>query len=90
MSQIKQKGKEDCQHNYCPHLHFKKCRKERQRGIPYTYRPIKEIDLTCNVHPKILNNLTTRNISTLAYEKYIGNPVLPDQEDTNFSKNFYL
>jgi hypothetical protein len=35
-------------------------------------------------------HLTTRNIPTLAYERYTVNSVVSDQEETNFSKNFYL
>lgn len=67
MSLSKQSKGEDCSsHLYCPHLHFKNCRKERESHIPYTTRAIREIDLTCNIHPKKLKELNTRNISTLA------------------------
>jgi hypothetical protein len=80
---------EGCQHNYCPHLHFKKCRKERERHIPYTYRPTKEIEVSCNAHPKMLN-LSISNIPTLAYEQYSIAKAVPAQDEMNFSKNFYL
>lgn len=50
---------------YCPHLYLKKNRKERMMNIPYTSRPMK-IDLTGNVHPKLLN-LSISNIKTVAY-----------------------
>lgn len=90
MSLSKISKSENCRHNYCPHLHFNRCQKEKERNIPYTHRPMKEINLNCNIHPKVLKKLTTINMPTIAYERYTKNPVLPDQEETNFSKNFYL
>ena len=73
-------SEESCEkHTFCPHQHFKKCRRERERMIPYTYRPIKEIDLTCNVHPKCLGQLGIGNVPTIAYERFVENPILPEQ-----------
>lgn len=50
---------------YCPHLYLKKNRKVRTASIAYNFKPIK-IDLTGNVHPKLLNQAVS-NIQTLAY-----------------------
>lgn len=34
--------------------------------------------------------LSTRNIPTLAYEQYSLRKSVPDQDEMNFSKNYYL
>lgn len=62
----------DCsQHDYCPHLHYKKCMAERLRNISYTVYPEDKIDLTGNAHIKTVKNKRISNIQTLAYEKYV-------------------
>lgn len=37
------------------------------------------MELSCNVHPKMLN-LSTRNIPTLAYEEYSQRRAVPVQD----------
>ena len=71
---------EPCEkHSYCPHQHYKKCRKERERNIPYTYRPIKPIELESNMHRKGLTRLAIGNVPTIAYERYTKDPILASQ-----------
>ena len=59
----------DCQHDYCPHLHFKNCMLERLRTIPYTIFPDGSIDSFTNVPLKGTKNYKS-NVPTVAYEKY--------------------
>lgn len=59
----------NCQHDYCPHLHFKKCLNARVQSIPYTIFPDGTIDSFTNV-PMRCANLYKSNIPTVAYENY--------------------
>ena len=77
-----------CQHDYCPHLHYKKCILARQQTIPYTVFPDGSIDSFTNV-PIRSTNLYKSNVPTLAYENYTlthGS----DDNDRNFVRDYYL
>jgi hypothetical protein len=42
------------------------------------------------LHPKLLTHRRVANTPTLAYERYSQHPILPQQEETNFTRNYYL
>jgi hypothetical protein len=55
-----------CQHNYCPHLHFKNCMNARKQSIPYTIFPDATIDSFTNL-PSRCGNQYKSNVPTVAY-----------------------
>lgn len=77
----------NCEHDYCPHLHFKKCINARLQSIPYTIFPDATIDSFTNV-PTRSANLYKSNVPTTAYENYTLAKGSEDS-DRNFSKNYY-
>ena len=76
-----------CNHDYCPHLHFKKCLNARLQSIPYTIFPDATIDSFTNL-PSKFANLYKSNVPTVAYENYSLLQGANDKE-TNFVKNYY-
>ena len=77
----------NCKHDYCPHLHFKKCRNARLQAIPYTIFPDATIDSFTNL-PNKFANLYKSNVPTVAYENYTLKEA-SDDRDANFVRNFY-
>ena len=78
----------NCDHDYCPHLHFKKCMNARLQSIPYTIFPDATIDSFTNVPTKCAV-LYKSNVPTTAYENYTlaqGS----DESDRNFVKSYYF
>lgn len=78
----------NCEHDYCPHLHFNKCLKARMQAIPYTIFPDATIDSFTNV-PTRCAILYKSNVPTTAYENHTL-AVPSGESDTNFAKNYYL
>jgi len=76
-----------CSHEYCPHLHFKKCMNARLQSIPYTIFPDGSIDTFTNL-PSKSANLYKSNVPTVAYENYTVEHGA-SHRDTNFVKNYY-
>ena len=77
-----------CDHDYCPHLHFKKCLNARLQSIPYTIFPDGTIDSFTNV-PIRSAKLYKSNIPTVAYENFTLAQGERD-DDRNFGKDYYL
>ena len=77
-----------CDHDYCPHLHFKKCLNARLQSIPYTIFPDATIDSFTNL-PVRSTNLYKSNVPTVAYQNYTLEQAA-NNRDANFSKNYYF
>jgi hypothetical protein len=76
-----------CDHDYCPHLHFKKCLNARLQSIPYTIFPDGTIDSFTNL-PVRSAKLYKSNVPTVAYENHTLQS--STTREANFVKNYYF